>query len=324
MSLNPRFLETIERVSETKACRPAVDAHLHLVDFLQDTDGLEKLLIIMNKAGIERSVICGLPVRKKWEYFEPEKPHYYLSDDSRCYYFASTDETVASEYLKLTPKKREKFAPLLCGFNPTDRLAIDYVECMFKKYPFWKGVGELLLRHDDLTSLIMDETARANHPALFEVYAFCAEQNLPVCIHQNSTSVGHVDHFEYLHEMKEALDKFPNTTFVWAHCGASRRIINKNYAKMVTEMLWSHLNLHIDISWVVYDDIICDNLMPKPEWLALFQQFPDRIMLGTDLCGHFELLGQTIARYNNLLRVLPDSISERIASKNAEELFFLR
>jgi hypothetical protein len=276
----------------------------------------------MKQANIDKSVIFGLPVIKKWAASEPERPSYYLDDDSPCYYFASTDEIVAGEYLKLSSEEQSLLAPTLCGFNPTDRLAIDYVEYMFHKYPFWRGVGELLLRHDDLTALTEGEPARVNHPALYEVYAFCADKNLPVCLHQNSTSVGHHDRFEYLHEMKEALEKFPRTKFIWAHCGCSRRVSHKNYAAMVREMLSSHRNLWVDLSWVIYEDAICSQLAPKPAWVQLIQEFPERFMLGTDLCGHFEHLGKTIARYNNLIKLLPVHLGERVAGKNAEELYF--
>jgi hypothetical protein len=39
---------------------------------------------------------------------------------------------------KLSEKQHKKFAPHLCGFNPTDKYAIEYVKYMYEKYPFWK------------------------------------------------------------------------------------------------------------------------------------------------------------------------------------------
>jgi hypothetical protein len=321
MSFNLAFEEKIHQVTGEQVAVPAVDAHIHIVNFLQQTEGLDVLLEAMDKANIDKSVIFGLPVMKKWAISEPEKPHYYLSDDARCYWHAATDELVAYEYLQLAPPVRKKLAPLLCGFNPTDLMAIDYVEYMFRKYPFWRGVGELLLRHDDLTALTVGEKARVNHPALFDVYAFCAEKNLPVLIHQNSTAVMHTAHFEYLFEIDEVLHKFPKTLFIWAHCGYSRRIPHKNYFQMVADMLRCHPGLYVDFSWVFYDDIVSHSLA-KPKWANLAQQFSDRIMIGSDLCGHFDLLGKTMARYNSFLRLLPDPIQERIARKNAEDIYF--
>mgnify|MGYP001266169061 CR=1 FL=1 len=39
--------------------------------------------------------------QKKWDAFEKIAPHYYLDDNSRCYYFNGTDEIVAAELLRL-------------------------------------------------------------------------------------------------------------------------------------------------------------------------------------------------------------------------------
>jgi hypothetical protein len=322
MSFTKIFEDKIMRVIDERIAVPAVDAHIHLVNFLQQTDGLQTLLAAMQKANIDKSVIFGLPVRKKWAISEPEKPHYYLSDDARCYWYASTDEIVAYEYLQLPPAAQGKFAPLLCGFNPTDLLAMDYVEHMFHKYPFWRGIGELCLRHDDLTALTIGERARVNHPALFEVYAFCAAKNLPVLIHQNSTAALHKGHFEYLGEVEEVLKKFPETLFVWAHCGYSRRLPHKNYFQMVTDMLRRHPRLYVDLSWIFFDDIVVTPPANLPKWAGLVKEFSDRFMIGTDLCGHFDLLGKAIGRYNSFLELLPDAVQERVARKNAEEVYF--
>lgn len=55
---------------------------------------------------------------------------------------------------------RRRFAPLVCGFNPTDRYAARDIERTLDKYPFWRGIGEVLCRHDDLTNMTNEETAR--------------------------------------------------------------------------------------------------------------------------------------------------------------------
>ncbi len=320
----------IELLTDDRSVIPVIDMHLHFVDFLQKTDGFESLLHAMDKANVSKNVIFGLPVKKKWEYFEPKKPTYYLGDNSKCYYFSSSDEIVAQEFLKLTKEQQKKFAPTLCAFNPTDRCAIDYVIYMFEKYPFWKGIGEVLLRHDDLTNLTLEETARANHPALDPIYEFCAGKKIPVCLHQNSTSIGIHDKYEYLHEIRESIEKHPDTTFIWAHCGVSRRVIHKNYHSMVNGMLNMYPNLYVDLSWVVYDDVMCEPrktpdklLIPKESWInEVILKHPERVMIGSDLCGHFDTHGKVMARYNGLFERLPENVREMVAYKNADKLFF--
>ena len=153
------------------------DAHLHYVDFLQNTDGIELLLKAMDQAGVEHAMLNGLAVVKKWDAVDPRQPLYYLADDSRTYWYSATDVLVARAVKSLPEKDQARFHPFICGFNPTDRNAIDHVKRMFEWYPdFWQGIGEILTRHDDLTALTYGEQARANHIALDAVYAFAARK----------------------------------------------------------------------------------------------------------------------------------------------------
>ena len=41
------------------------DAHLHYVDFFQETEGMQALLKAMDDAGVEQSMISGITVAKK-------------------------------------------------------------------------------------------------------------------------------------------------------------------------------------------------------------------------------------------------------------------
>jgi predicted TIM-barrel fold metal-dependent hydrolase len=322
MSYHAAFHQKITSHAETKPIVPVIDAHLHFVDFIQETDGLEKLAAEMDSAGVTKAVLFGMPLKKKWEACENKAPHYYLDDNSRCYYFHHTDEIVAEEYLKSPETMRKRLAPLVCGFNPTDRYAVRDVERALAKYPFWRGIGEILCRHDDLTNMTNEETARVNHIALHDIYALCAERGLPVLVHQNSTSVGIHDEYEHLHELEEVLAKFPKTVFVWAHCGISRRVFHKSYHEMVADLLDRYPNLNVDVSWVVYDDVMTLALEPKKHWLEVINRHPDRFSIGSDLCGHFEHLGKAISRYNGLLRSLSPRVRDLVASGNAERLWF--
>jgi predicted TIM-barrel fold metal-dependent hydrolase len=323
MSYNAEFHAKITGHDHTALMTPVVDAHLHWVDFLQESDGLPRLLAAMDAGGVTKAVVCGLPVRKKWEAYERHPPHYYLDDNAPCYYVTGADERLSRELRQLPAKARARLAPLVCGFNPTDRYAARELERTLDRDPFWCGVGEILCRHDDLTNLIRDEVARMNHPALDDVYALCARRGLPVLVHQNSTSVSIHDEYEHLHELTETLERFPTTRFVWAHCGISRRVSHKHYHEMVHRVLARYPNLWVDIAWVVYDKVICSGLEPKRHWLELIERFPDRFCLGSDLCGHFDHLGKALARYNGLLARLAPKTRHLVAEGNAERLWFL-
>jgi predicted TIM-barrel fold metal-dependent hydrolase len=70
-----------------------------------------------------------------------------------------------------------------------------------------------------------------------------------------------------------------DATFIWAHCGASRRVTNK-------------------------------------------ENNSDRFMIGSDLCGHYEKLGKTLARYNALIKSLSPEKASDVLCRNAEKIWF--
>ena len=299
-----------------------IDTHVHYVDFLQDSEGLGWLLQAMDKAGIEKAVIFGLPVKKKWAAHDKKKPSYYLDGYSACFYFTLTDELLAQAYLSLKKSDQKRFAPLICGFNPTDVSSLDYLEFIYHKYPIWKGVGELLLRHDELSTLTTDELARVDHQALTPIFSFCEQKNIPALVHHNCCSIGFGGDFTYVYELEEVLRKHPTLKLVWAHCGASRRTTNGRYHEMMERMLSRYPNLYVDISWVVYEEEICACGEPKEEWIQLFTRYSERFTIGSDVFGHFNELKSLIERYYRLLEKLPDKTAQSLAWSNAEKLWF--
>ncbi len=302
--------------------QPVIDSHIHLVDFLQYSDGLPALLDQMDQAGVERAVIFGMPLIKKWNAFDPIEPQYYLDDEARCYYYSYTDRLVAEALEGLPMEQRSRFAPLICGFNPTDLHAIRHIERLMGSGTPWRGIGEVLLRHDDLTNLTFEETARANHPAMLPVYRFCAEHQLPILLHQNSSSAGRHDDYVYLHELEEVLDRHSDLIVVWGHCGLSRRVFHDRYHEMVDRMLSTYSNLHVDASWVGFDDEMCARGLVRSEWIALVQRHADRFMIGSDLVGHFTGLEPTLRRYHDLLFALSPAAREQVSCANARRIFF--
>ena len=52
------------------------DAHLHYVDFFQETAGMPTLLKAMDDNAIDHVMISGIPVAKKWHEDEPKRPRY--------------------------------------------------------------------------------------------------------------------------------------------------------------------------------------------------------------------------------------------------------
>ena len=301
---------------------PMIDAHLHVVNFTQETPGGDALIYAMDQANIGKSVIFGLPVSKLWAAGEREAPDYYLANDAPCYYYGYTDVTVAEMVRSLPSQQQDRLFPLICGFNPVDRYALRHIQRLYSQYPdVWSGIGEILLRHDDLTAFTYGETARANHPALWPVYQFASDYDLPVLLHQNVTSVTKSDHPVYLWELEEAVAEFPRTRFIFAHCGMSRRVNVPFYYQMVERLLTQYPNLYVDYSWIIFDIVICPDGKPDPEWLALTEKFSHRICLGSDLVTKFERLGPELHRYDVFLDQLSENARADVCWLTAEKVY---
>lgn len=302
-----------------------VDAHLHYVDFMQQSDGSEAMLAAMDNAGVEDAWLFGLPVVKKWQQDAPRRPRYYLGDEAPLYYYSATDDIVAGAVLALPEDQRRRLAPFISGFNPTDMNAARHVEALIKRYPgLWRGIGEVITRHDDLTALTAGETARANHPALMKVYRLAGRHDLPVLLHSNLTSLREETPI-YLGELEDALKSNPDTRFVLAHAGTSGGV-EKRQAPLATlneiirALLERYDNLYVDLSWSVREHYLIEDGEPRPAWVTLIRDHPDRFVLGSDVVGHFDSIGAILDEYRPLLDALPKPVADKLKAENARAL----
>ena len=292
------------------------DCHLHLVDVLQRTEGIDAAIKAMDRCGVDHAMLCGMPFVKKWEASEPVRPEYYLDDDGRAYWYSATDVLVARAVESLPEKSRRRIHPFICGFNTTDKGAVDHIKRMLEWYPnLWEGIGEVMGRHDDLTALTYGESGRANHPALDAVYDLAAENDLPVSIHSNVSSVWKREPI-YLHEMEEALQKHPKTRFIWCHAGISRRIDVPTQADNIRRLLSTYPNLNVDLSWVVFETYLAPQGSPAKAWIAVIEDYPTRFMIGSDKVGKFGNYEEETLKYNVLLDALKPETAKRVARDN--------
>ncbi len=298
------------------------DAHLHYVDFFQETAGMDKLLKAMADARIEHVMISGIPVAKKWHEDEPKRPRYYAGDDADAYWYSATDVIVAAAVSKLTPEQRQHFHPFLSGFNPNDKNSAAHIQRMLDLNPgLWQGIGEVFTRHDDLTALTAGDTPRANNEAMAAIYHLAAENDLPVMLHSNITSKRERNPL-YLAEVEESLRNHPHTRFIWAHAGTSKEI-HRHQVQMdfllptLSRLLEAYPNLYIDLSWSMLTPYLLDSAgKPRPEWVKLVERFPERFMLGSDVVGRFNKLGKEMRRFDPFLDALPEAVARKVARDN--------
>lgn len=302
---------------------PIVDAHVHVVDFLWETEWLKSLLYYMDKSNIEKAVIFWTSVKKIWSENERERPEYYLDDDNECYYDSTTDVVVANEYNSLTKKEKERFFPLMCWFNPMDIDAINYIERTYKYNPWvFCGIWEILYRHDDLTFQTQWEAPRMNTKSTSKILEFASRYDLPVMIHNNISSPWVSDYPKFLHELESMLMEYPKAKVVFAHCWASRRLNAPYYAKMIDRLLTEYPCLYVDYSWVIFDDIISISSVSMEEWLELTEKFADRVMIWSDILWNwFYKIWVTNSRFNNFLDALTPETRDKVCTKNAINLY---
>ena len=327
---------------------PVNDSHVHLVDFLQNGDFLhngelvpsspqatlpagqrgkriEALLWAMDQAGVQHAMVNGLAFLKKWSENDPIRPAYYLDTSSRVVRARETDYTVAlaiEDFRKSRGEdasgQLERLHPFIAGVDTTDLGAVDMVVKRIKEFPgLFQGIGELMSRHDDLTNLSTGARPRANHPALFRVFDFAGQFDIPVSIHHNIAAIspdGAPKEPIYLPELLDAFNAFPSTRFVLCHAGISRRIVVEGLPELLGEMLEVHAgHVYIDLSWVVFDDYVLNDLK---SWVSLIERYPDNFMVGSDTVGKFGDYAGEIGRFNELFENLDQEIASKVASRN--------
>ncbi len=298
------------------------DAHLHYVDFFQESEGMTSLVEAMAAGAIDHVMISGIPVAKKWHEDEPKRPRYYAGDDAGAYWYSATDVFVAAAVKQLPAVQRERLHPFLSGFNPTDKNADAHIRRMLELDPgLWQGIGEVFTRHDDLTALIYGDTPRANNEAMTRVYHLAAEYDLPVMLHSNITSKRERNPL-YLAEIEEPLRNHPHVRFIWAHGGTSLEI-HRHQEKLdfllptLTRMLEAYPNLYIDLSWSMLQPYLLDEKgRPDPAWVELVKRYPARFMLGSDVVGRFEGLGDYLNAFDPFLDALPEKVAQQVARDN--------
>ena len=304
-----------------------VDSHLHYLDFLEKSDGFSALVKAMDMSGVKSAIIFGMPIAKQWDATMKNPPTYYLSNDSRCYYYSGTDFILAEDLLAQPKEVQERFYPFICGVNCNDRFAADHIRQLLEMYPdFWCGIGEIMSRHDDLTALTYGEAPHINSDAFKKIFDLGAEYDLPVLVHHNITGQN-VDDVLYLDELKEALVYNRACKIIWAHIGISRRVELQNLSKIADELLADNPNLYVDISWVVYDYYFLDKFPDNysdgdslADWVKLIEKYPDRVMIGTDKVGHWETYPSEVVKYYKLLDRLDDETVEKVTCENALSL----
>lgn len=198
------------------------------------------------------------------------------------------------------------------------------------------GFGEMSTEHFSLPqSPVKDyEYAPADHPLMLLLADIAAERNVPIDLHMEAVPEDMDSNLKTpnpprLHGNFAALERLlahnPRAKLIWAHAGQDNTGFRT--PELMRGLLSRHPNLYMEIK---YDPTALGKNPPvdasgklKPEWLKLYEDFPDRFIIGSD--QHYDPLATTpLARAQanaKLLDQLPPDLRRKIALDNPLRLY---
>jgi predicted TIM-barrel fold metal-dependent hydrolase len=207
------------------------------------------------------------------------------------------------------------------------------------------GFGEMTAEHFSMTEKHPYEAAPADHPLFLRLADLCARYNLPMDIHMEAIpeEMPMPPRFKsppnprILTPNMEAFSRLlahnREAKIIWVHLGWDNT--GKRTIELTRKLLGENPNLYVSIRIAsgMRQRKVVNPTFPlaedgrlKPEWLALFQEFPDRFLLGSD-----EIIkpaddhpsAGSIRSTVSLLDPLPPKLKAQIGYENAYGLYKL-
>ncbi len=180
-------------------------------------------------------------------------------------------------------------------------------------------------RRGEISSWVRDETViahvegrlqRYRYVGIGEFHVYGADADLPV-MRRMVELAKQYKLFLHAHSDVDAVERLfkqdPEARILWAHSGFDR-------PETVAAMLRKHPNLSCDLA---FRSDHAPGGQLAPEWRAVFTEFPDRFMLGTDtfVPERWHYVGEHARWSRGWLGQLPPEIAERIGFRNGDAYF---
>ena len=204
------------------------------------------------------------------------------------------------------------------------------------------GFGEFTAEHRPSVSTPSYQTAPPDHPLFLLLADIAAKHNLPITFHLEavpetmpipaSWPVNPLPNPPQLRANIAAFERLlahnPRARIVWAHAGWDNTGFRT--PELSRRLLQAHPNLYLELK--------IDPLRPglnspleggasgklKPEWLKLFQDFPERFVIGSD--QHYPMRDKGPQRWQAVILMfnqLPPDLRRRIGTENAIHIYNL-
>ncbi len=171
-------------------------------------------------------------------------------------------------------------------------------------------------RDETVPPYLEDRLKRYRYAAIGEFHLYGADADLPVPRRMVELARQY-NLFLHAHSDVDAVERlfaqWPQARVLWAHSGFER-------PERVAEMLRKHRNLWCDLAFRTDHG---SGGKVDPAWRAVFLEFPERFMVGTDSYTpeRWHYIGEHADWSRKWLADLPRDVAERIAWKNGDSLF---
>jgi len=304
-----------------KGLLPLIDAHNHLPRGVK----IEQVIRLMDEAGVRATTLM---------------PVYY--GGNRTQGQGISDEDLVLKFYEKNPDRIIPILgmqrPLLLSpdrWNSPDKAAerlLSFAESKLQTGSF-RGLGEFILWHYPYSFPAGPRGGTikipADAPLMKRFLELAAGYLVPVIIHYEIDD-------ESFSALKRMLEDGRRTTIILAHGG-------RPTPPTLKAILDEYPNVYCDLGgmtrhggygrisggqgqWTVKNPIDDGTGHLRREWKALYEQYPDRFMIGTDLAhpepwvisGHYK---QCIDDFRSLLSDLSPGAAEKIGFRNAQRLF---
>ncbi|TMQ06080.1 MAG: hypothetical protein E6J91_38940 [Deltaproteobacteria bacterium] len=195
------------------------------------------------------------------------------------------------------------------------------------------GFGEMTAEH--YSGVTPYQYAPADHPLYLALADIAAEHGVPIDLHMEAVpedmavppNVKVPPNPPKLHANIAAFERLlahnPRAKIIWAHAGADGT--GQRTPELCRRLLRAHANLVMEIktdprtqgmNYPLADGKI------KPDWLALFKEFPDRFIIGSD--QHYPEPDGAEQRWQEAVRLfnqLPADVRRKIGTENVFRIY---
>ncbi|HAK89361.1 MAG: hypothetical protein A2X55_10615 [Nitrospirae bacterium GWB2_47_37] len=194
------------------------------------------------------------------------------------------------------------------------------------------AMGEFEARHYPSSTNNRNVHLPVDSEAMKVVFELSSETGMPFLLHHEAED-------ELLPELERMLAKYPKAKLIWCHVGRNRNPVTWNKfskADGVRDLIKKYPNLYFDLvqskpgskyHGTGYQDAIMYDVSSwgvslDAEWEKLFEEFPDRFVIGSDInTGRFGNYDRVMDTFRSIvLKELSKPTAEKIAFKNAWKL----